>query len=217
MLLTRKQAAQRTLDLEGPFSSRSSVSRLLLRSSALTLRSRWDTCQNATQPHRDSSWARLTLLTTANTGTPDLHPGSTDWQEMPTKQRQGKLLHTVHCHWICVVHRNKLKYKLQSVHNIAQVNWKSKLFTPTGFRIYKLYDDWYWLPSHWNRIVEYKWVFLMRRHYSLDVQINLARLETALLTSWAYLYTLFSWLLRVALGLERLLGCGIGRFSELVQ
>lgn len=51
--------------LDGPFSfsSLSSVSPLLLRSSALTLRSRWDTCQKATQPHRANSWARHTQFT----------------------------------------------------------------------------------------------------------------------------------------------------------
>lgn len=49
----------------GPFSfsSLSSVSPLLLRSSALTLRSRWDTCQKATQPHAANSWARHTQFT----------------------------------------------------------------------------------------------------------------------------------------------------------
>lgn len=51
--------------LDGPFSfsSLSSVSPRLLRSSALTLRSRWDTCQKATQPHRANNWARHTQFT----------------------------------------------------------------------------------------------------------------------------------------------------------
>lgn len=51
--------------LDGPFSfsSLSSVSPRRRRSSALTLRSRWDTCQKATLPHRAKSWARQTQLT----------------------------------------------------------------------------------------------------------------------------------------------------------
>lgn len=51
--------------LDGPFSfsSLSSVSPRLLRSSTLTLRSRWDTCQKATQPHRANNWARHTQFT----------------------------------------------------------------------------------------------------------------------------------------------------------
>lgn len=51
--------------LDGPFSfsSLSSVSPRLRRSSLLTLRSRWDTCQKATQPHRANSWARHTQFT----------------------------------------------------------------------------------------------------------------------------------------------------------
>lgn len=51
--------------LDGPFSfsSLSSVSPRRLRSSALTLRSRWDTCQKATLPHRAKSWARHTQFT----------------------------------------------------------------------------------------------------------------------------------------------------------
>lgn len=60
--------------LDGPFSfsSLSSVSPRLLRSSALTLRSRWDTCQKATQPHRANSWARHTQFT-AGKEQPGIH------------------------------------------------------------------------------------------------------------------------------------------------
>lgn len=50
---------------DGPFSfsSLSSVSPRRLRSSVLTLRSRWDTCQKATLPHRANNWARHTQFT----------------------------------------------------------------------------------------------------------------------------------------------------------
>lgn len=50
---------------DGPFSfsSLSSVSPRRLRSSALTLRSRWDTCQKATLPHKANNWARHTQFT----------------------------------------------------------------------------------------------------------------------------------------------------------